>query len=269
METVFRSDLFRDQLALVSGGGTGIGFAIARLLGGLGAKVVIAARTEERLEKAAASLRDEGIAAHALPLNIRDESQVEAVFDRIATEHGLPDVLVNNAGGQFDAMATEISANGFRAVVDLNLNGTWHMCSAFGRRLIEAERPGRIVNIVLCQESGLAGMVHAGAARAGVVNMTKSLAYEWGPYGITINSIGPGTIETEALDLYDMDLTLEGIERLPVARMGTPLEVAELAAFLCSSAAGYITGALVPLDGGEHVMGATMQTLPPDRAASE
>ena len=103
---------------------------------------------------------------------------------------------------------------------------------------------------------------NAGAARAGVVNLTKSLAYEWGRHGITLNSIGPGTIETEALEQYDWDAMVEGVAALPVARMGTPLEVAELVAFLCSSAGGYITGALVPLDGGEHLTGSSMQTPP-------
>jgi NAD(P)-dependent dehydrogenase (short-subunit alcohol dehydrogenase family) len=257
-KTVFRADLFRDRLALVTGSGTGIGFAIAQLLGRLGAKVVLASRTEESLERAAESLREQGIEAIVHPLNIREESEVEAVFDRITSEHGLPDVLVNNAGGQFAAPALDISANGWRAVVDLNLNGTWYMCRAFGRRLIEAKRPGCIVNIVLALESGIPGMAHAGAARAGVVNLTKTLAYEWGAHGVTVNAIAPGTIDTEALAQYDPASLDEGIKGLPVARIGTPLEVAELVAFLCSPAGGYITGALLPLDGGEHLTGAGM-----------
>jgi len=259
LDTVFRDGLFDGQLALVTGGGTGIGLAVARLLGRLGARVVIAARTEDRLERAAASLRSEGVAAHAIPLNIRDETQVAAVFDRIGEEHGLPDLLINNAGGQFSAPSLEISPNGFRAVVDLNLNGTWHMCRAYGERLVAAKRPGRIVNIVLCLESGMPGMAHAGAARAGVVNLTRTLAVEWARYGVTINAIAPGTIDTEALAQYDAASMAEGVAKLPIPRMGTAHEVAELTAFLLSPAGSYITGALLPLDGGEHLMGASFQ----------
>ncbi|HEY5656995.1 MAG TPA: SDR family NAD(P)-dependent oxidoreductase, partial [Myxococcota bacterium] len=217
-DTVFREGLFRGQLALVTGGGTGIGLAIARLLGRLGAKVILAARTEDRLAQAADALRGEGVDAFAIPLNIRDDAQVESAFERIAGEHGLPDVLVNNAGGQFAAPALEISANGFRAVVDLNLNGTWHMSRAYGSRLIAAGRGGRIVNIVLVLESGIPGMAHAGAARAGVVNLTKTLAYEWGPHGITVNAIAPGTIDTEALAQYGMEAMERGVSVLPIAR---------------------------------------------------
>jgi NAD(P)-dependent dehydrogenase (short-subunit alcohol dehydrogenase family) len=259
-DTILRDGLFRDRLALITGGGTGIGLATARLMGRLGAKVVLAARTEDRLVRAAEALQGEGVEAFAIPLNIRDEAQVERVFDRVADEHGLPDALVNNAGGQFAASSVDISANGFRSVVDLNLNGTWHMSRAYGSRLIAAGRGGCIVNIVLCQESGTPGMAHAGAARAGVVNLTKSLAYEWGPHGITVNAIGPGTIETEGLAQYGMEEMEEYVSVLPIARMGSAHEVAELVAYLCSPAASYITGALVPLDGGEHLNGATLQT---------
>jgi NAD(P)-dependent dehydrogenase (short-subunit alcohol dehydrogenase family) len=255
-KTVFRADLFRDRLALVTGGGTGIGFAIAQLLGQLGAKLILASRTEESLERAAASLGEQGIEAIVQPLNIREEAEIEAAFDKMASEHGVPDVLVNNAGGQFAAPALDISANGWRAVVDLNLNGTWYMSRAFGRRLIEAKRPGCIVNIVLALESGIPGMAHAGAARAGVVNLTKTLAYEWGPHGVTVNAIAPGTIDTEALAQYDQASLDEGVRGLPIARVGTSFEVAELVAYLCSPAGSYITGALLPIDGGEHLTGA-------------
>ena len=256
--TIFRPDLFRGQLALVTGGGTGIGFAIAELLGRLGAKLVLASRSQESLGRAAASLAEQGIEAIVHPLNIREEAEVEAAFDAIASAHGLPEMLINNAGGQFASPALDISANGWRAVVDLNLNGTWYMSRAFGRRLVAAKRPGCIVNIVLALESGIPGMAHAGAARAGVVNLTKTLAYEWGPHGVTVNAIAPGTIETEALAQYDQTSLDEGVSGLPVARVGTPFEVAELVAYLCSPAGSYITGALLPLDGGEHLTGAAV-----------
>ena len=141
-DAIFVPGLLDGRLALITGGGSGIGLAIARELGGLGARVVIAARGSERLAAAAEGLRAAGIDATAHDVNIRDETQVAALFDAVVSSHGLPDTLVNNAGGQFAADALDISANGFRAVTDLNLNGTWHMSSAFARRAVAAGRAG-------------------------------------------------------------------------------------------------------------------------------
>jgi len=221
---VFAPGLFRGKLALITGGGTGIGFATARELGSLGARVVIAARDFARLEQAAAALKAEGIEAHAHAVNIRDENEVGALFEAVVDQHGLPDILVNNAGGQFEAPAVEISANGFRAVVDLNLNGTWHMSSAFGRRLLEAGKPGDIVNIAIVVNNGAPGYAHAAAARAGVINLTKTLAREWGKSGIRVNAIAGGTIDTPGLDQYDratLDAAIEScrlLVRVPRAK---------------------------------------------------
>lgn len=252
-QAIFAPDLFRGQTALVTGGGTGIGFAIARELGRLGAKVVLAARTLEALEKAVARLRDQAVDAHLHPVNIRKEDEVAALFDALEKNHGLPDILINNAGGQFESPALEISANGFRAVIDLNLNGTWHMTSAFAKRAVAKERGGRIVNIVLVTGRGTPGMVHGGASRAGVINMTRTLAREWAPFGITVNAIAPGTIETEGLAQYDPARLEADIARLPIKRMGSPREVALAAAYLVSPAGDYVTGTTLLVDGGEHL----------------
>src|SRR3990172_6239152 len=164
---VFAPGLLAGRTALVSGGGTGIGLAIARELGGLGARVVVAGRTVETLEKAVAELRRDGIDAAAHPVNIRREDEVAALFAAMGERFGAIDILVNNAGGQFAAAPLDISANGFRAVVDLNLNGTWHMTRAFGAAAVAAGRGGKVVNIVLSLFSGLPpkGPARGGRAR--------------------------------------------------------------------------------------------------------
>lgn len=256
---IFAPGLLVGRTALVTGGATGIGLAIARELGRLGARIVIAARNEERLEAAAAALRERGIEVHAQPVNIRREDEVEALFQAIDQHVGLPDILVNNAGGQFAAPALDITPNGFRAVVDLNLNGTWLMSKAFAARAVATGQGGRIVNIVLSLFSGTPGMVHSGAARAGVINMTKTLAVEWGRHGITVNAIAPGTIDTEGLLQYDMAALEREMQRLPIKRMGTAREVALAVVYLVSPAGDYLTGTTLVVDGGDHLMGAAVE----------
>lgn len=257
--TIYRDGLFAGQTTLVSGGGSGIGLGIARLLGGLGARVIIAARDEDRLGAATDELRAEGIDACWRALNIRDDKAVEALFDALESEGSLPDILVNNAGGQFAAKAVDISANGFRSVVDLNLNGTFHMTQALAKRAIAAGRPACVVNIVLCLASGLPGMAHSAAARAGVVNLTRTLANEWGRHGIRVNAVAPGTIATAGLDNYDPEQLARATARLPLARFGRVDEVAEAVAYLVSPAADFITGTTLEIDGGEHMKGASDQ----------
>jgi NAD(P)-dependent dehydrogenase (short-subunit alcohol dehydrogenase family) len=252
---IFAPNLLSGKLALITGGGTGIGFATARELGSLGARVIVAARDFERLEKAVAALKSEGIEAHAHAVNIRDENEVNALFEAVVDQYGLPDILVNNAGGQFEAPAVEISANGFRSVVDLNLNGTWHMSSAFGRRLLEAGRAGDIVNIAIVVNNGSPGYAHASAARAGVINLTKTLAREWGHAGIRINTIAGGTIDTPGLEQYDRAALDAAIEKLPITREGTAREMALAVVYLVSPAGAYTTGSTLDVDGGEHLGG--------------
>ena len=252
---VFAPNLLNGKLALITGGGTGIGFATARELGRLGARIIIAARDLERLQKAATALNAEGIEAHAYAVNIRDDNEVHALFEAIVDRHGLPDILVNNSGGQFESPAVKISANGFRGVVDLNLNGTWHMTSAFGRRLLEAGKPGNIVNIAIVVNNGAPRYAHGAAARAGVINLTKTLAREWGSAGIRVNAISGGTIDTPGLEQYDRVALDAAIGKLPIARMGTAREMALAVVYLVSPAGAYITGSTLQVDGGEHMGG--------------
>jgi NAD(P)-dependent dehydrogenase (short-subunit alcohol dehydrogenase family) len=253
MSEVFAPTLFQNRRVLVTGGATGIGFAIAKLFGSLGAEVLIASRTESSLQKAAAELVDAGSSTSWYQLNIRNDGEVKNFFSRLHADEKLPDIVVNNAGGQFSANALDISANGFRAVIDLNLNGTWHVSREFARSMIEARKPGRIINIVLSIENGSPGYAHAAAARAGVINLTKTLAIEFAPYGFTVNAVAPGIIQTDGLAQYDGDLLAESVSFLPIKRMGKPIEVAQLVAFLASPAGDYITGQTLFLDGGKQL----------------
>lgn len=257
--SIFAANLFENKKVLITGGGTGIGFAIATLLGELGAHVIISARNTEVLVDAVKKLKEKKINADYYPVNIRDETEVKELFTAIDEKWGTVDFLVNNAGGQFTSPALDISPNGFRAVVDLNLHGTWLMSTAFANRLMEAGKPGRIVNIILCLESGIPGMVHASAARSGVKNMTKTLAYEWGPNGITVNAIAPGTIKTTGLENYDQSYLEKIVDALPLKRMGEAEEVAQAVGYTLSSAGNFITGTTLEIDGGEHLLGAVNQ----------
>lgn len=258
--SIFRPGLLTDRHVLVTGGGTGIGFAIARECGVLGAKVTIAARREEVLSAAADKLVAEGIDAAWKALNIRDDEAVQRVMDEIAAERGLPDFLVNNAGGQFGARAADISPNGFRAVMDLNVQGTWQMSRAFALRHIDAGTPGRIVNITFAHTDAMQFFAHAAAARAAVVNLTRTLALEWGEHGILVNAVGPGPVDTEGMDQYDD--AMGGRSRLklmPVPRWGRPEETAWLVAYLLSPAGDWITGSFFPIDGGAQLVGRRLE----------
>jgi NAD(P)-dependent dehydrogenase (short-subunit alcohol dehydrogenase family) len=250
---LFTPDLFKSRHILVTGGGTGIGFGIAREFGLLGARVTIASRNEAVLADATRSLRSDGTDAAHRTLNIRDESQVGALFESFEQGGQLPDFLINNAGGQFVAPALDISPNGFRAVMDLNVQGTWNMCSAFARSNIAKGRVGKIVNLVFPHTGPMKDLAHAAAARAAVVNLTRTLALEWGQHGIHVNAVGVGYFETTGLKSYDDAYVAEQnqlIKRQPIPRMGETHEIARLVCFLCSPAGDYMTGVVIPVDGG-------------------
>lgn len=259
MHNIFQPRLFSGKTVLITGGGTGIGFATALLFGQLDARIILAARDLERLEQARQQLTERGIECEIFSLNIRDEAAVQEFYANLQTQDLVPDILVNNAGGQFTAPALDISANGFRSVMELNLLGSFNMSKGLAQ--LAQQQPGErsIVNIVLCQEQGIPGMAHAAAARAGVVNLGKSLAWEWAPLGIRVNSVAPGTVRTAGLDNYDADNLEQALQKLPIKRMAEPEEVAQAIAYLASPAASFITGINLQLDGGEHLTGATPQ----------
>ncbi len=249
--SVFRPDLFAGKVAVVTGGGSGIGKAIARELVELGARVVIAARKEPRLLEAAAEIGTQDQVASTL-CNIRDEEQVRAMLQFTLDRFGSIDFLINNAGGQFPSPAALIRTKGWNAVIETNLTGTFLCCrEVFG--LWMEEHGGVIVNIIADMFRGFPGMVHTGAARAGVDNITKSLAVEWAHLGIRVNSVAPGTIHSSGIETYDpsfQQVFYSMAGNIPAQRLGTEEEVSAAVMFLLSPAAAFITGETMRVDGG-------------------
>lgn len=252
---MFQTDLFKGKVALISGGGSGIGLAIAGKLLEYGAEVIIASRKQERLDTALLQLNAPG-RVHAFALDIRDPDRVDALADFIEQTTGQLDILVNNAGGQFPSPAEDISPNGWQAVINTNLNGTWFMTRAMARRFFFQQEHGGIVNnIIVNHYRGFPGMAHTGAARAGVDNLTKTLAVEWANRKVRINAVAPGIIQSSGLENYPPELVAQVADTVPMKRLGTVDEVADLVLFLCSDMAGYITGETVYVDGGSRLWG--------------
>ena len=252
----FSADLFRGNTALITGGGRGIGKQTALAFARLGANVVIASRKPENLDRAAEEIIATGVQCLAVPTDIRDVDQVESLVQKALECFGAIDFLVNNAGGQFPARPTDISDRGWRAVIDLNLNGTWNMCSRLGPHMVERGF-GCIVNIVHIYsfERGAAPFAHSGAARAGVVNLTRSLAHYWASHGVTVNALAPGFVATDGLReelfsaLTQEDYTAIATEDIPAQRLAEPDEIAATVLFLCSPGARYINGTTIVADG--------------------
>jgi NAD(P)-dependent dehydrogenase (short-subunit alcohol dehydrogenase family) len=251
---MFVAELLKDQVAVITGGGTGIGLAIARRLGTLGARIVIASRQSENLEHGWHSLRESGIDALAVQLDVRKPEQVDEMVLRTVKHFGSLDILVNNAAGNFVCRAEELSPNGWDAVIGIVLNGSFYCSRAVGQYMIARKRGGSIVSILANYVwTGSAGTVHSAAAKAGVMSMTQTLAVEWAAHGIRANAIAPGPIESPgaAKQLWNSNHAVERITNMvPLRRYGKPEEVADTLAFLVSSHAGYITGEILTIDGG-------------------
>jgi citronellol/citronellal dehydrogenase len=257
MASIFRPGLFDGQTAIVTGGGSGIGLAIAHTLGELGAKVAICGRKQERLDAAKAELEQRGIRVHAATCDIRDVDQINAFVDGVKDALGEAGILVNNAGGQFPVAAENLPVKGWEAVIRNNLNGTFFVTQSVAVRHMIPRKKGRIVNIIANIARGFPGMVHTGAARAGVENMTKTLAVEWAQYNIQVNAVAPGIIRTTGTDQYPPELVEMSRTKTPQKRLGTPEEVAELAVYLACEQASFVTGECWYIDGGAHLWGDT------------
>lgn len=258
MDQLFVDGLFEGDVAIVTGGGSGIGLCVAEELGRLGAKVVLAGRTQEKLDAAKRHLAELGIEEPlALATDTRKPEAVEALVDAALERHGKIDVLINNAGGQFPSPAQMISPKGFEAVVRNNLLGTFNMTHACANRAFIPQSRGRIVNVTAEVSRGFPGMAHTGAARAGVDNLTKSLAVEWAQFGIRVNAVAPGVIKTTGTRQYGDGLLESSRRACPVKRLGTPEEVAHLITYLATRYADFITGQTFYIDGGASLWGDT------------
>jgi NAD(P)-dependent dehydrogenase (short-subunit alcohol dehydrogenase family) len=240
--------------AIVTGGGSGIGRALAVELARLGASVAVAGRRPEPLEETVALIEDEGGRGIAHPTDVRDPEQVDALVAAGVEAFGRVDVLVNNAAGNFVVKAEELSPNGWRAVVSIVLDGGFLCSRAAGREMIEQGEGGAILSVIASYAwTGGPGTVHSAAAKAGLVAMTRTLAVEWAPHGIRANCICPGPTDTEGAGaaLWPTEEDRARVEAtVPLGRLAMPEEVAQWGAALCSPFAGYITGETLTIDGG-------------------
>jgi len=250
--SIFRPGLFEDQVVFITGGGTGIGRCTAHELAALGATVVIGGRRVEKLEATRDEIESDGGICDFVHIDIRDEASVDAAVAEIVQRHGRIHGLFNNAGGQFAAPAESLSANAWRSVVDLNLNGTFHVTLAVQRHSM-ALHGGAVVSMLADIWTGFVMMAHSSAARAGIENLTRTLALEWAQYGIRLNCVAPGTILSSGMLTYPEDVqrtVAKAAGTVPMARFGTESEVSAAVAFLLSPAAAFITGACLKVDGG-------------------
>ena len=257
---VFRPDLLAGQVAVVTGGGTGIGLGIASSLAAAGAHVAIASRKPEHLAPATEQLRANRARVSAVEVNVREPESVSRMVERVAKECGRIDILVNNAAGNFYAPSATISPNGWRAVVETDLYGTFYCCQAV-YPVMKAQGAGRIVSISMTLHyRGWPLMAHATAAKAGVDALTRTLALEWAKDRITVNAVAPGPIPTEGVrkaftppgsdapDLFGMERY--AADAIPLGRWGTPDDIGQMVTYLASPAGDWITGAIMVVDGG-------------------
>jgi len=267
MAAIFRPGLLDGQVALVTGGGTGIGLGISQLLAELGAHVVMASRKPANLEAARADIASRGGKVSAVQLDVRDPEQVKAAVDGVAQQLGRIDVLVNNAAGNFYAPSATLSPNAWKSVVEIDLYGTFY-CSQAVYPIMAAQGGGRIVSTSMTLHyRGWPMMAHATAAKAGVDALTRTLAVEWAPQRIRVNAIAPGPIPTDGVrkaftppadsgvpDVFaaaDARMAEYAKKGIPLGRWGSPRDIANMVAFLASPAGDWITGSIFVIDGGE------------------
>jgi NAD(P)-dependent dehydrogenase (short-subunit alcohol dehydrogenase family) len=251
---VFTPTLLKGKVAVVTGGGTGIGLAVARRLGELGARIAVGSRNSANLERGTADLRHAGLDPLAVQIDVRNPEQVEEMVHRVIRHFGRIDILVNNAAGNFICRAEDLSPNGWNAVIGIVLNGSFYCSREVGRHMIARGGGGSIVSVLANYVwTGSAGTIHSAAAKAGVMSMTQTLAVEWAGHQIRVNAVAPGPIESSgaARQLWNTPEAVQRITQMvPLRRWGRPEEVADAVAFLVSEHAGFITGETLTMDGG-------------------
>ncbi|MCH8568159.1 MAG: SDR family oxidoreductase [Balneolales bacterium] len=263
---MFDKKTLHGKTAVITGGGSGLGLAMAEMFATLGARVIICGRTEEKLKKAVLSIKEKAASANddvEIPepdwfsVDVRDYEAVELMANEIEKRYGLPDILVNNAAGNFLSASENLSKNAFKTIVDIVLHGTFNCTRIFGSKWIEAGKAASVLNIVTTYtESGSSFVLPSACAKAGVYAMTNSLAYEWATYNIRLNSIAPGPFPTEGAWsrlLPDEKMEKSYLKMIPAGRYGRHEELANLAVFLVSDLSPYITGECVTIDGGERL----------------
>lgn len=254
---MFSTPVFAGRTALVTGGSAGIGLAIAGTLAGLGAKVAVVGRNKDRLDDAVEQLRAHGGQVRGYAVDVRDAAEVAAVVDAVTGDLGPVSLLVNNAAGNFRVDPLQLSPNGWAAVVDIVLTGTWNVTSAVARTAVDTGTGLSVVSIgTSAAVTGSPSTVHSASAKAGVEAMTKSLAKAWAPHGFRLNVLTPGLTEgtggTTAL-YPDADAVQEHLHRIPLRRLARREEIANACAYLLSDYASYITGTTLLIDGGRQL----------------
>jgi len=263
--SVFRPELFKDQVHWVTGGGSGIGRCVAHELAALGATVVISGRSQDKLDRVAAEIAEDGGSADTVAFDIRDEDAVKAAVADVIARHGPVSGLVNNAGGQFPSPLLAISRKGFDAVVANNLTGGFLMMRELFNQCMQAHG-GAVVNMTADFRNGMPGMGHSGAARAGMSNLTMTAAFEWAHAGVRVNAVAPGWIASSGMDSYGgaMRAFIPRLKNhVPLRRLGTEAEVSAAIVFLLSPAAAFITGVTLQIDGAAS-LGSEIFPLGPD-----
>lgn len=256
---MFTKDTLKNKTILITGGGSGLGLEMAKKFASLGANIAICGRTESKLENAAEEISKEGdIQVEIYQCDVRDYDRVKEMVHEIVSDFGSMDGLVNNAAGNFLSASEDLSPGGFKAIVDIVLHGSFNCTHVFGNYLIENNRKGNVLSIVTtyAENTGSAFVLPSACAKSGVLTMTRSLAYEWAIYGIRLNAIAPGPFPTEGAWtrlVPDESFEEKFLAKIPAGRYGEPDELTNLATFMMSDMAEYMTGECVVIDGGERL----------------